>query len=56
MNTAADMLCHTPEKVVSVAARVGYGDAFAFSTAFKREMGTPPKRFRHIHGPASAAI
>lgn len=56
MNTAADMLCHTPEKVASVAARVGYGDAFAFSTAFKREMGTPPKRFRHIHGPASAAI
>ena len=56
MNTAADMLCHTPEKVASVAARVGYGDAFAFSTAFKRGMGMSPKQFRRIHGPASTAM
>jgi AraC-like DNA-binding protein len=46
MNTAADMLCHTQEKVASVAARVGYADAFAFSTAFKREMGMSPSRYR----------
>jgi AraC-like DNA-binding protein len=53
---AADILCHTQEKVASVAARVGYADAFAFSTAFKREMGMSPKRFRRTHGPASVAI
>lgn len=46
MNTAADLLGHTREKVAAVAARVGYGDAFAFSTAFKREMGVSPQRFR----------
>jgi AraC-like DNA-binding protein len=55
MNTAVDMLCHTPEKVASVAARMGYGDAFAFSTAFKRVMGMSPKRFRAVNQPGSAA-
>lgn len=55
MNTAADILCHTQEKVASVAARVGYADAFAFSTAFKREMGLSPKRFRAVNRPASPA-
>jgi len=49
MNLAADILRHTDEKIAAVAARVGYGDAFAFSTAFKREMGIPPKRFRVSH-------
>ncbi len=46
MNAAADLLCHTGEKIASVAGRVGYGDAFAFSTAFKRAMGRSPKQFR----------
>jgi AraC-like DNA-binding protein len=55
MNTAADILCHTAEKIASVAARVGYGDPFAFSSAFKREMGISPKRFRAAHRMASAA-
>ncbi len=43
---AADLLTCSQEKIGSIAARVGYGDGFAFSTAFKREMGMPPKRFR----------
>jgi AraC-like DNA-binding protein len=55
MNTAADILSHTEEKVASVAARVGYADAFAFSTAFKREMGLSPKRFRAVNRPAATA-
>ena len=49
MNLAADILGHTDEKIAAVAARVGYGDPFAFSTAFKRAMGEPPKRFRASH-------
>jgi AraC-like DNA-binding protein len=48
MLMAADLLCHTQEKIASVAARLGYSDAFAFSTAFKRIMGHSPKRFRLI--------
>jgi AraC-like DNA-binding protein len=43
---AADLLSCTREKIASIAARVGYGDAFAFSNAFKREMGLPPSRYR----------
>jgi transcriptional regulator GlxA family with amidase domain len=43
---AADLLSCTREKITSIAARTGYGDAFAFSNAFKREMGVPPSRYR----------
>jgi AraC-like DNA-binding protein len=43
---AADLLACTREKIASIAARVGYEDAFAFSNAFKREMGQPPSRYR----------
>ena len=43
---AADLLACTQEKISSIAARVGYEDAFAFSNAFKREMGQPPSRYR----------
>ena len=43
---AADLLSCTREKIASIAARAGYGDAFAFSTAFKRVMRMPPSRYR----------
>ena len=43
---AADLLACTQEKISSIAARVGYEDAFAFSNAFKREMGQPPSHYR----------
>ena len=43
---AADLLSCTREKIASIAARAGYGDAFAFSNAFKREMGVPPSHYR----------
>lgn len=43
---AADLLSCTREKIASIAARAGYGDAFAFSNAFKREMGLPPSHYR----------
>jgi AraC-like DNA-binding protein len=51
MLAAADLLCHSREKIVSIAARVGYGDGFAFSTAFKREMGMCPQQFRATNRP-----
>ena len=34
------------QKVLSVAAAVGYENVFAFSTAFHRVMGRPPSQFR----------
>ena len=46
MLCAADLLACTREKI---AARTGYGDAFAFSSAFKREMGLPPSEYRSRH-------
>ncbi len=46
MRFAADLLGSSDEKIASIAARVGYGDAFAFSNAFKRELGVPPSRLR----------
>jgi len=46
MLSAADLLTCTQEKISSIAARVGYEDAFAFSNAFKRELGQAPSRYR----------
>ncbi len=53
---AADLLTCTREKISSIATRVGYEDAFAFSNAFKREMAYPPARYRARQGlPVSAS-
>jgi AraC-like DNA-binding protein len=46
MRRAAELLLVSDEKLVSIAERVGYGDPFAFSTAFKRETGTSPSEYR----------
>lgn len=46
MQSAAGVLLHSNEKLESLAARLGYGDPFAFSTAFKRAMGVSPRQFR----------
>lgn len=56
MLAAADLLCHSTEKIASIAARTGYGDAFSFSTAFKREMGMPPMRFRATNRPEGIRV
>ena len=53
MQVAADTLAHTGEKLASLAARLGYTDAFAFSTAFKRTLGCSPKHFRAGNGPGT---
>lgn len=46
MQYAADLLACTKEKIATIATRVGYEDAFAFSNAFKRVIGHPPSHQR----------
>lgn len=46
MAMAADLLCQPDETVSSVAEKVGYSTAFAFSAAFKRVRGISPQEHR----------
>ncbi|MFM1850600.1 MAG: Bifunctional transcriptional activator/DNA repair enzyme AdaA [Verrucomicrobiota bacterium] len=50
LQRAAGLLRHTPDKIAAVAARVGFTDPFAFSTAFKRAHGAPPADYRAGRG------
>lgn len=43
---AADLLAHGDRTIESVAGEVGYGSAFALSTAFKRVRGVSPRDHR----------
>ncbi|MEC3976796.1 AraC family transcriptional regulator [Amycolatopsis sp. H20-H5] len=46
---AADLLRQQPDATVgAVAHQVGYGSSFALSTAFKREHGVSPQRYRTV--------
>ncbi|MFI6576646.1 AraC family transcriptional regulator [Nocardiopsis sp. NPDC050513] len=46
METAEELLSESDASVRQVARAVGYGDAAAFSTAFKRRRGASPTAFR----------
>ena len=46
LRRAAALLAQTGMPVAEVAAAVGYGDAFAFSQAFRRAHGRPPSQWR----------
>ncbi|GAA3419728.1 AraC family transcriptional regulator [Streptosporangium vulgare] len=46
MALAADMLAEPAATVATVARRVGYSDAFGFSSAFKRVLGVSPSAYR----------
>jgi AraC-like DNA-binding protein len=48
----ADLLLDPESTVASVADRVGYGSAFAFSSAFKRVRGVSPTRHRAMQAAA----
>jgi AraC-like DNA-binding protein len=37
---------HSNAPIASVARTVGYADEFSFATAFKREVGIAPGRYR----------
>ncbi|MEU8341543.1 AraC family transcriptional regulator [Spirillospora sp. NPDC048832] len=49
---AADLLRETDATLDAIARRVGYGTAFALSTAFKREHGVSPQEYRAGASPA----
>ncbi|WP_280463872.1 AraC family transcriptional regulator [Nocardia carnea] len=46
LDLAADLLQGTEDTVEAIARRVGYGSAFALSTAFKRHFGISPREHR----------
>ncbi|MFJ4096192.1 AraC family transcriptional regulator [Kitasatospora sp. NPDC089913] len=52
---AADLLRDPGLTVAAVARRVGYGDAFALSTAFKRVRGLTPQEHRRLAASAETA-
>lgn len=45
---AADLLCRPDMTIGAVARQVGYGTAFALSSAFKRERGLSPQEHRAL--------
>ncbi|TDP40015.1 AraC family transcriptional regulator [Nocardia ignorata] len=52
LSLAADLLAETDSTVESIARQVGYGSAFALSTAFKRHFGVSPRDHRQGGGAA----
>lgn len=49
LSLAADLLCQPAATVTSTARTVGYGSAFAFSTAFKRRYGISPHQHTELN-------
>ncbi|WP_067528741.1 AraC family transcriptional regulator [Nocardia uniformis] len=52
---AADLLHESDATLESIARRVGYGSAFALSTAFKRHYGVSPRDHRGMAGQGRTA-
>ena len=48
VSRASELLAFTSDKLLSIAERVGYGDPFSFSVAFKRETSVPPSAYRKL--------
>ncbi|AUS77250.1 AraC family transcriptional regulator [Actinoalloteichus sp. AHMU CJ021] len=53
LSLAADLLRGSTATLEAVARRVGYGSAFALSTAFRRERGVSPREYRRAGGRAA---
>jgi AraC-like DNA-binding protein len=47
---AADLLRDTTQTVESIARQAGYASPFAFTAAFKRQFGQPPRPYRRAAG------
>ncbi|MBR8744098.1 AraC family transcriptional regulator [Nocardiopsis sp. MG754419] len=57
LTLACDLLVAEPDLGLgSLAARVGYGSAFAFSTAFKNRFGASPTEYRRAKTGAAHAV
>jgi len=56
MLLASDRLANSDEPVAVLAASLGYESESSFSTAFKRVMGSSPKRFFSRHGAAAEVM
>lgn len=46
MMLAGERLIETKDSIGAIAATLGYASEHAFAAAFKREMGTPPRRYQ----------
>ena len=53
MKVAGKLLIETRLPVQSIASKVGYGDAFTFTKAFKRHTGKSPSEYRSCGGSAA---
>lgn len=53
MKMAAGLLLETSLPIQIIAAKVGYGDAFTFTKAFKRHTGKSPTEYRNTDGIAA---
>ena len=56
LTTAARLLRGSDAPLSAVAARTGYGSEYAFASAFKRQFGTPPGRYRRCGDPADDSV
>jgi AraC-like DNA-binding protein len=54
LRRGAQLLRQTDAPLAAIARRVGYSTEFAFSSAFRREYGVSPSRFRRT--PAVACL
>jgi AraC-like DNA-binding protein len=48
---AKERLRDTDDGLAAIAGSVGYGSEFSFASAFKRQVGLPPGRWRALHAP-----
>ncbi len=51
MTLAAQLLRAGDDSLSAIAARVGYANEYAFSKAFRRELGVAPSRYRNAAQP-----
>lgn len=54
LQRGAQLLRQTDAPLAAIARQIGYSTEFAFSSAFRREYGVPPSRFRRL--PATPAL
>ena len=45
MMLAADRMLVTRNSISEIAISLGYASEYSFATAFRREMGAPPRRY-----------